>query len=55
MFSVLEEYAPLYPVNGKGEITAITQTLEDELFSVNISVSPSGSVQYTIALKKALD
>lgn len=55
MFSVLEEYAPLYSVNGKGEITAITQTLEDELFSVNISVSPSGSVQYTIALKKALD
>lgn len=55
MFAVLEEYAPLYPVNGKGETTAITQTLEDELFSVTISVYTNGSVHYTISLKKALD
>lgn len=55
MFAVLEEYAPLYPVNGKGEITAITQTIEDELFSVTISVYPNGSVHYTINLKKSLD
>lgn len=55
MFSVLEEYAPLYPVNGKGETTAIAQTIEDELFSVTINVYTNGSVHYIINLKKSLD
>ena len=55
MFAVLEEYADYYPLNGKGETTAISQTFDDGVLSVTISVYVGGTVHYTILPSKGTD
>ena len=51
-FAVLEEYADYFPINGKGEPMPITQTFDDGVLTVTITIYINGNVSYTIVPSK---
>ncbi len=55
MFSVLEEYGRLYPVNDKGAKVSMEQLFDDGLLAVTVTCNHYGNVTFSIVPSKGVD